>query len=153
MAEDAERGLCQWCRLWVGTADGRHLIREPRMLRWYVLNDLTSLASLMFTFGIGQTVIAVTYFWFFFGCGPTATRLEPLPLVLFVAIGVVLFVGGVFIIAGSMAVRYGRQRLFAVVGAIFTLTSPLIIGLPVGIWALWKLNRPEVKAAFGMRGG
>ena len=147
--DDEELGRCQWCWQWVRTADERNVSREPEVLRWYVLNDLSSLGHLMYTFGLGQTVIAVTYFWFFFGCYGGANHITELPpLVLLVAIGAVLFLGGVLIIAGGVAVRRVRGRLFAVVGAIFMLTSPLIVGLPIGIWALRKLNRPEVKAAF-----
>lgn len=146
--DDATKVACQWCHLWVKATD-KHTLRGPEFLRQFVLSDLWSVADLMRAFGIGQTVIAATYFVFFLGCGGLIAHFTgQMNELMLIAIGVVLFVGGVFIIAGSIAIRRGRQRSIAVVGAIFALASPLLLGLPIGAWALWKLNRPEVRAAF-----
>lgn len=148
--DDATKVACWWCHLWVGPVD-RHAVRDPAAVRKFVLDDLRPIASLMLTFGIGQTLTAVIYLWVFAswmseGHVYLIGNFEQNPLVY--AIGVVLLVGGVFIIAGGVALRRGRGRLYAVVGAIFTLASPLLLGIPIGAWALWKLGRPEVRAAF-----
>lgn len=64
-----------------------------------------------------------------------------------------LVVGGV-ILAGSLQMRslssYGLAMAAAIL-AIIPCTSPCccLIGMPIGIWALTVLMRPEVKAAFG----
>jgi uncharacterized protein YjeT (DUF2065 family) len=142
---------CQWCRLRVGTVE-RHLVRDPQAARRVVLDDLSPIAALLRTFGIGQIIIAVVHFAFFIGCNSLLEHFHgSVNQVLVIASGLVLFAGGVFIFAGSEAVRRGRGRLFAVVGSLFALTSPLLIGVPVGVWALWRLSRPEVRAAFADR--
>lgn len=141
---------CQWCRLRVGVAE-RHLLRNPQAARRVVLDDLSPIATLLRTFGIGQMVVAVLHLFFFLGCSGLIRHFNgSVNQVLVIAAGLVLFAGGVFIFAGSEAVRQGRGRPFAVVGSLFALTSPLLLGLPVGGWALRRLNRPEVRAAFAL---
>jgi predicted Ser/Thr protein kinase len=78
---------------------------------------------------------------------PASIHNYDIPLVL---IGSALVLAGV-IIAGAVKMRrfsgYGL-----VVAAIIVAMAPwsphILIGLPAGVWALWALNRPEVRAAF-----
>jgi hypothetical protein len=149
--DDAVAVECRWCRLRVGTAE-RYLLRDPAAARRVVLDDLAPIAALLRTLGIGQTAVAVAHFVFFIGCNSLLTHFHgAVNQVLVIASGLVLFAGGVFIFAGGEAVRRGRGRPFAVVGSLFALTSPLLLGVPVGVWALWRLSRPEVRAAFADR--
>jgi len=57
-----------------------------------------------------------------------------------------------FIIYGAMQMKSLRNHTMAMIAAIVSVIpciSPCcIVGLPVGIWALIVLNKPEVKAAF-----
>jgi hypothetical protein len=146
--DDAEWVTCRWCLLRVGT-NGNHIVRDPNMVRRFLLDEIWPLAALLRTFGTGQIVLALLYFLFFFGCLGGAGRFDDVPrTVMLVAIGAVLFVSGVFVYAGAHAVYHGKRRLIAVTGAVFALTSPLLLGLPIGVWALWKLSRPEGRAVF-----
>jgi len=58
----------------------------------------------------------------------------------------------VFVIYAALKMRELKQWNLALVGAILAMIpciSPCcIIGLPIGIWALVVLNKPEVKEAF-----
>jgi serine/threonine protein kinase len=70
-----------------------------------------------------------------------------IPLVLIVS---ALVLAGV-IIAGAVKLRRFNGYGLVVAAIIVAMTpwSPhILIGLPAGIWALWALSRPEVKAAF-----
>lgn len=149
--DDSATVECQWCRLRVGAVE-RHLVRDPAAARRVVFDDLAPIAALLRTLGIGQMAIAVAHFVFFIGCSSLLAHFHgSVNQVLVIAAGLVLFGGGVFIFAGSEAVRRGRGRPFAVVGSLFALTSPLLLGVPVGVWALARLSRPEVRAAFADR--
>lgn len=61
---------------------------------------------------------------------------------------------GALVLAGALQMRslgnYGLAMAGAIV-AIIPCTSPCccLIGMPIGIWCLTVLNRPEVKQAFG----
>jgi len=58
--------------------------------------------------------------------------------------------GGLIAFGGWMT-RRGRYWQFCLVAGGLTLLSPLVAGVPLGLWGLWKLTRPEVKAAFVVR--
>lgn len=64
------------------------------------------------------------------------------------AVGPYLMASGAVIVAAARALRRGRGRVLGVVAAWLALFSPLLIGLPIGFWALRMLHRPEVRAAF-----
>jgi len=147
LTDDPDGSRCRHCG-WHGRPPLNHIVRDPEAVRQFVAKDLGPVAALLRTLGMGQTIIALV-FCFFLVCGGGASFFGFTPqLAMAGAIGVVLLVGGVLICAGDVAIRLGRWRLIAVVGAIFALTSPLLIGLPLGVWALQRLNRPEVRAAF-----
>jgi hypothetical protein len=146
--DEVEEVVCRWCRTRVTEVEW-HTERSKAVVREFLLADLRPVADLMRTFAIGQLVIAAVYLFFFLGCGGLITHFHgQVNEVMVIAIGVVLLVSGVFVYAGEVALRLGRWRLIAVTGAIFALTSPLLLGLPIGIWALWKLSRPEGRAVF-----
>jgi hypothetical protein len=52
--------------------------------------------------------------------------------------------------AGGTGLKYLKSRTWALIAAVLALILPPTwpIGLPVGLWALLVLTRPEVKAAF-----
>ena len=145
--DDVDKGWCRKCLMWVGAVE-RHVVHDPAEIRQHVLKGLQPIAEVMRPFGFCQTLLAVGYFVvvLFFGSG----RLELYPESLaMIAIVSVVLVGGVLITAGGVAVQRGRGRLFALVGGWFALTSPLLVGIPLGVWVLMTLHRPEVRAAFG----
>jgi hypothetical protein len=117
-----------------------------------VMREIRPLSGPMLQFGTVQTFMGVMSSFFFslvlWLGGGSDTPLFGILL----ASGLVLLVGGVVIIAGGVCIRTGRWRLVACVGAILIVTSPLLMGLPMGLRVLHKLTRPEVKAAFGTRG-
>jgi hypothetical protein len=146
--DDAEWIHCRWCKLPVPAADG-HVVRDPKMVRRFLLEELQPLATLMRTFAVGQLVIAFAYHFFFLGLRGLIEHFHgQVNEVMVIAIGVVLFASGVFVYAGAHAVEHGKWRLIATTGAVFAVTSPLLLGLPIGVWALCKLNRPEGRAVF-----
>jgi hypothetical protein len=54
------------------------------------------------------------------------------------------------IILGAWNLMQLRSYRWAVAGSVFGMITPaFIIGLPMGIWALWLLRKKEIKAAFG----
>jgi hypothetical protein len=61
------------------------------------------------------------------------------------------FLQGVVVVVGALKMRdleaYGLARLSSVL-AMVPLSPAIVLGLPVGIWSLVVLNRPEVRAAF-----
>jgi hypothetical protein len=55
------------------------------------------------------------------------------------------------IIVGARRMRQFEKYESAVGAAIWTIllgSYPLLVGLPVGLWALWVLRNPKIKAAF-----
>jgi len=78
------------------------------------------LASLMGTFGIAASVIGV--------------------------------LGGIFILFGGIKMRrlesYGLCMAASIVAMIPCLSACCLIGLPIGIWSLVILSKPEVKSVF-----
>jgi hypothetical protein len=59
------------------------------------------------------------------------------------------------VILGGVRMRRSQSRWLATLGAVLAMgpCSPaMLIGLPVGVWALIVLSRPEVWAAFGAPG-
>jgi hypothetical protein len=62
-----------------------------------------------------------------------------------------LFVAGLILIAGMQMSRLRSRELCLVASvlAMIPCTSPCCpVGIPMGLWALLVLNRPEVRAAF-----
>lgn len=145
--EDAERLCCRTCGRVVEAA-AESVYRGAASTRWFVMQDLRPLSAPMFQFGTVQTFMGVMSSLFFgLGLWLGVGKDTPLVMLLFIG-GLVLFVGGVCILAAGACIRTGRWRLLAVAGAILAITSPLLMGLPLGIRVLRKLTRPEVKAAF-----
>lgn len=148
LPEVGEGVTCRWCG-WHGPAAGWLFARHPARVQKAALEELRPIAHLLRTLGVGQTVTAFIYFALFLGFGDVMANLRESPTAaLVLGIGVVLLVSGVLLIAGGVAVRRGWNRLLAVTAAWLALTSPLVLGIPIGIWALLKLNRPEGRAAF-----
>lgn len=69
-----------------------------------------------------------------------------------VVFGIIGIIIGVVILLGAMKMRKLESYGFAMTAAILTMIpciSPCcLLGLPIGIWALVVLLKPEVKAAF-----
>ena len=152
LADDEADVGCRWCR-WRGRPPLENLVHDPQAVRRFVLAELQPVGQVLALFGVAQCVTAAIYFLLFFGCGGALARFGYTPqLVLVAAVGAVLAVGGVIIWAASFAVRTGRGRLIAVAGAVFALTSPLLLGIPIGVWAVRELTRPEVRAVFARPG-
>lgn len=59
-----------------------------------------------------------------------------------------LTVGWVVLTPAGILLALGRFRSFALIGACLALFNPLLVGIPIGIWALVQLNRPAVRAVF-----
>jgi hypothetical protein len=65
-----------------------------------------------------------------------------------------IFATGIVFLGGHKMKRLESRRL-AVAAAILALVPfgpAVLIGVPVGIWALVVLTEPDVEAAFGRRG-
>lgn len=148
--DDTAGHACRWCG-WQGRPPRDHLVDDPAAVRRFVLADLRPVANLLLTFGIGQLV--TTLFYFLFVASQVGAYLSGRheTSVMVYAIGLALLAGGVLIFAAAIAVQLGRNRIVALTGAWLALTSPLLLGLPVGAWAVWKLTRPEARAAFDRR--
>ena len=63
------------------------------------------------------------------------------------------FLGELLILWGSLRMRKGKSWGLGVTAAVLAcipcLTSPcVIVGIPLGIWCLVKLNDPEIRAQF-----
>ncbi|MBI2478398.1 MAG: hypothetical protein HYV60_07080 [Planctomycetia bacterium] len=61
-----------------------------------------------------------------------------------------LLIGSLVSITGGICMLTQRSRVLALAGA-FALVIPggcFLIGIPVGVWAIRVLNRPEVKSCF-----
>ena len=60
--------------------------------------------------------------------------------------------GGIFILFGGMKMRrlesYGLCMAASIIAMIPCLSSCCLVGLPIGIWSLVMLSKPEVKSAF-----
>ena len=146
LEEDVEKLCCRTCGRVVEVTE-ESVYRGAASARWFVLQELRPLSAPMFQFGTVQTFMGVMSSFFFSLClwvgGGGFTPLFGILL----ACGLVLLVGGVVIIVGGVCIRTGRGRLVAVTGAIFAITSPLLMCLPLGNPALRKHTPPEVKAA------
>lgn len=72
-----------------------------------------------------------------------------------ILVNVVGLVVAGFILYGAQQMKDLKSRGWAMIAAIVSVipcVSPCcVVGLPVGIWALLVLNKPEVKAAFAKR--
>jgi hypothetical protein len=60
--------------------------------------------------------------------------------------------GGIFILFGGIKMRrlesYGLCMAASIVAMIPCLSACCLVGLPIGIWSLVMLSKPEVKSAF-----
>jgi hypothetical protein len=77
----------------------------------------------------------------------TVSVISPILLIV-VAASLVI---GVVVLVGAARMRSLRSYEFAVIACIAAMLpcSPsFVIGLPLGLWALMVLRRPDVKAAF-----
>ena len=72
---------------------------------------------------------------------------------LLVLVALFVMVGSAVVVAGGLKMRRLENYGFAVVASVLVmvLTPGNIIGLPVGIWSLVTLLRPEMRAAFRRR--
>jgi len=119
--------------------------------------------GLMVTAGIGAFFAVIGFFSNLFGAGMStmgglediegAEWLAPFMGGAFgMAMNVISIVIAAFIIYAAMQMRQLKTWGMAVAAsivAIFPCTSPCcIVGIPIGIWALVILFKPEVKAAF-----
>jgi hypothetical protein len=58
-------------------------------------------------------------------------------------------VGGTVVMYGSLMMKRLQSYGFAVIAALLVMLTFYLA--PLGIWALWRLTRPEMRAAFGAR--
>ncbi len=69
-----------------------------------------------------------------------------------IVFGIVILVTSVFVIWAALQMKQLRGWTLSVVGSIVAMVPCLgpccIVGIPIGIWALVVLMKPEVKAAF-----
>jgi hypothetical protein len=82
---------------------------------------------------------------------PAVPGLSPPGLTILAAASLLGVVQGVFIIVGALAMQRLQTYQFARLGsvlALLPLTPAVLIGLPVGIWALAVLGEPGVRSAF-----
>lgn len=142
---------CRWCG-WSGRPPLDHVIRDPAVVRRHVLNDLGPVVTVFALVGVAHLVVAgLLVFYFTSLNNRLALFADPSREVLLIAVMVVTLTSGVLILGGGLAVRTGRNRLLAVTGAWLVITSPLLVGLPFGVWALRRLTAPEVREAFALR--
>ena len=68
------------------------------------------------------------------------------------AAGVIGFLGGILILIAGVKMKkleaYGLAIAASIIAMIPCLSTCCIVGLPIGIWALVILSKPEVKASF-----
>jgi hypothetical protein len=68
-----------------------------------------------------------------------------------IAIGVLLLIMGILIIVGALKMKnlqsYGLAMTSSIL-AMFPCSLCCLVGLPIGIWSLVVLSKPEVKSAF-----
>lgn len=118
------------------------VVDDPVKVRRKVLESLTPLADWMLVFGLAQVFTALV------GSAWAALAMPASdPAFLISAGGGVSVLGGLIAVGGRL-IRRGRWRLVGVAACVMTLFSPLVVGLPLGLWGLLTLSRPEVKAAF-----
>ena len=131
---------------WRGRATPAHLLKLPADLMWsFGLFQLgVSLFGLFSAVVTGSALIL----------GPRPNSLDWLKIVsIYLAPGIVGLCVSIVVMRGSTAMRRGRQYTLAVWAACLTLTSLPCVGalpytLPLGIWALILLRRPDVRAYF-----
>jgi len=91
--------------------------------------------------------VSVLLGWLQLTQSPTWYRSAALPLVLSVSLGALIIAGAV----GMLRLRSHGLATIAAILALLPCGPAWPIGLPVGIWALFVLAAPDVKAAFGRR--
>lgn len=69
-----------------------------------------------------------------------------------IVLGVIALVAGVVVLLGALKMKKLENHTFAVIATVIAMVpciSPCcLVGLPIGIWALVVLNKPEVKGSF-----
>lgn len=69
-----------------------------------------------------------------------------------IAAAVIGILGGIFILFGGIKMRklesYGLCMAASIVAMVPCLSACCLVGLPIGIWSLVMLSKPEVKSAF-----
>ena len=130
---------------WRGRAVKGRLINVPADLMWSC-GWMQIAVSLYAVFSAVVTTVPAL-------SGPPAGGVRWLPSLLFLVVGLVgLLVNGL-VVRGAKAMRRGADYPRAVLAACLTVTSvPCIASfpytVPIGIWALIVLNRPDVRAWF-----
>jgi hypothetical protein len=83
---------------------------------------------------------------------PDADKILALMSTFGLAFAVVGVLGGIFILFGGIKMRrlesYGLCMAASIVAMIPCLSACCLVGLPIGIWSLVMLSKPEVKSAF-----
>ena len=104
-------------------------------------------AIALLTLGLFHCVIGTIWLWMRQAWAPTLTNLPE------IAVGVAAWVLGLLLIVAALRLMRLKGYRFAFAAGILAM-APLppffLVGLPVGIWALVVLRRPEVKAAFAV---
>lgn len=124
------------------------VIDDPAEVRWRVLRTLVPLSDGMLAFGVLQAGLSsmVVILTLMGATLPLATD-DTFTLVGSFGVGLL---GGLIAFGGWMT-RRGRYWQLGLVASGLTVFSPFVVGLPLGLWGLWKLTRPEVKAVFTIR--
>jgi hypothetical protein len=109
-------------------------------------NDVTSVRNRVWFPSIGLLIVGVIYCFSFIGA--LLSALVPGKAELPAAI--LMAAHALIIILGAWNLMQLRSYRWAVAGSILGMITPaFIIGLPMGIWALWLLRKKEIKEAFG----
>ncbi len=116
--------------------------------------------GLMVTAGIGIAVqvLSLAMNALGLGMGAAAAGDQPEGMQLMVqgtvgiVMGLVALAIGVVILLGALKMQklesYGFSMAAAILAALPCISPCCLLGLPIGIWALVVLNKPEVKSAF-----
>jgi hypothetical protein len=138
------------CRRCGGALDSRRadVIDDPSEVRRRVLRTLVPLSDGVIGFGILEAGLSALALAVTLMKAPTGFTTDDL----FTLVGGTGFgiIGGL-IAGGGWMIRRGQYWQLCLVASGLTLFSPLVVGVPLGAWGLWKLTRPEVKAVFVVR--
>ncbi|HUJ44150.1 MAG TPA: GYF domain-containing protein [Opitutaceae bacterium] len=111
--------------------------------------------------GISAGVLGILWLAFMMGSAPALRGMTPEAARMFqllmgpvgIAARVVGIIASIFILIGALRMQklanYGLAMTAAIVAMVPCLSPCCVIGLPIGIWALVVLVKPEVKSQFG----